>query len=263
MKQTAFQRFGGHAVSRLGLVLVLCLLVSDSALPEARQIAYRLVAEYPHDTKAFTQGLLFHNGLLYESTGIQGQSSLREVDLETGRVRRQRRLPDTYFAEGLALVGEHLIQLTWTSGRAFVYRLDDFSSVRRHDYSGEGWGLAFDGKRLVMSDGSATLRFRDPVSFDVVGTVNVHDGGQPVTRLNELEFVDGAIFANIWGSNRIARIDPRSGAVTGWLDVGGLTQRERAKARVDVVNGIAWDGRRLLITGKYWSTVYALELSRQ
>lgn len=252
--------FADGMVSRIGLALAFFLLTSGQVLPEAQRIGYRVVAEYPHDSNAFTQGLLFHGGFLYESTGLQGQSSLREVELETGSVRRRRNLPDSYFAEGMALVGEHLIQITWTSGKAFVYRLDDFSSVGTHDYSGQGWGLAFDGKRLAMSDGSAVLRFRDPGTFDVTGAVEVHDDGQPVTRLNELEFVDGSIFANIWHSNRIARIDPESGAVTGWLDVGALAQRERAKAHVDVVNGIAWDGRRLLITGKYWSTVYALEL---
>ena len=261
VKRPPLKAFAGLVISRIGLALALFLVTSGHALPEAQGIGYRVVAEYPHDTDAFTQGLLFHRGFLYESTGMQGQSSLREVELETGGVRRQKNLPDSYFAEGMALVGEHLIQLTWTAGQAFVYRLDDFSRVRTHRYSGQGWGLAFDGERLAMSDGSAVLRFRDPDTFDVSGALEVHDDGQPVTRLNELEFVDGSIFANIWHSNRIARIDPESGTVTGWLDVSELTRRERAKANVDVVNGIAWDGRRLLITGKYWSTVYALELS--
>ena len=229
---------------------------------EAPPIAYRIAAEYPHDAAAFTQGLVFAGGALYESTGLRGRSSLRKVDLLTGRVVRQRRLSDRLFAEGLALVGDELYQLTWTSGRAFVLRLEDFSLVREHRYAGEGWGLAYDGKRLVMSDGSATLRFRDPKSFRVLREVVVRDGARAVDALNELEFVEGALFANVWRSDRVARIDPESGAVTGWLDLSAIAAKERGAGAVDVANGIAWDGSRLFVTGKLWRSIYGLVLER-
>ena len=241
--------------------LVACLLLPCFARAgDAPQIDYRIAVEYPHDTAAFTQGLVFDRGALYESTGLRGWSSLRKVDPVTGRVVRQRRLSDRLFAEGLALVGDELIQLTWTAGRAFVVRLKDFSLVREHRYSGEGWGLAYDGTLLVMSDGSATLRFRDPFTFRVERELHVRDGGRAVDALNELEFVEGVLYANIWRSDRVARIDPETGGVTGWLDLSPIAERERASGDAEVANGIAWDGRRLFVTGKRWRSVYGLEL---
>ena len=245
------------------LALAACLLASAAPCADGvPSIEYRIDVEYPHDARAFTQGLLFHRGALYESTGLRGRSSLRKVDPETGRVVRQRRLSDRLFAEGLALVGDELYQLTWTAGRAFVLRLADFSLAREYRYAGEGWGLAWDGSWLVMSDGSATLRFRDPATFRVEREVEVREGTRPVEALNELEFVDGSLYANIWQSDRVARIDPASGVVTGWLDLSPMAARERAAGDADVANGIAWDGRRLYITGKLWRTVYGLELLR-
>ena len=245
------------------LAFAACLLAAGPLrAAEAPPIEYRIAVEYPHDSKAFTQGLVIKSGALYESTGLRGRSSLRKVDPVTGRVVRKRQMSDRLFAEGLALVGDELYQLTWTSGRAFVLRIEDFSLVREHRYEGEGWGLAYDGTRLVMSDGSATLRFRDPATFRLAREVVVRDGARTVDSLNELEFVDGAIFANIWRSDRIARIDPTSGAVTGWLDLAPIAARERSAGKVDVANGIAWDGRRLYVTGKLWRAVYALELVR-
>ena len=228
----------------------------------APPIEYRIVAEYPHDPAAFTQGLVFHRGALYESTGLRGRSSLRKVDLATGRIVRQRRLSARLFGEGLALVDDALYQITWTSGRAFVLRLKDFSLVREHRYEGEGWGLAWDGTSLAMSDGSATLRFRDPLTFRVEREVEVHDGVRAVDALNELEFVENALYANIWRSDRVVRIDPATGRITGWLDLFPIAMRERAAGDVDVANGLAWDGRRLLVTGKLWRTVYGLDLLR-
>ena len=248
-------------IRRIG-ALVVCLLVAVFAHADAPAIDYRVVAELPHDAKAFTQGLVFHRGDFYESTGLRGRSTLRKVDPTTGRVLRQRRLSDRLFAEGLALVGEELYQLTWTSGRAFVLRLKDFSLVREYQYQGHGWGLAYDGALLVMSDGTATLRFRDPHTFRVLREVEVRDGDRAVDRLNELEIVEGALYANIWQSDRIARIDPSSGAVTGWLDLSSIADRERRAGEVEVANGLAWDGARLYATGKYWRTVYVLELLR-
>ena len=243
------------------LALAACLLGSGSLRAGgAPLIEYRVAVEYPHDSQAFTQGLVFAGGAFYESTGLRGRSSLRKVDPATGRVVRQRRLSDRVFAEGLALVRDELYQLTWTSGRALVFRSRDFLHVREHYYAGEGWGLTYDGERLVMSDGSAALRFRDPLTFRVEREVVVREGARTVEALNELEFVDGALFANIWRSDRIARIDPASGAVTGWLDLSPIAERERSAGEVDVANGIAWDGRRLWVTGKLWRSVYGLEL---
>ena len=244
------------------LALLACLLVSMSAPAGAPTIDFRVVAELPHDAGAFTQGLVFDRGDFYESTGQRGRSTLRKVDPATGRVIRQRRLSDRHFAEGLALVGTELYQLTWTSGRAFVLRLKDFAPVREYRYQGRGWGLAYDGERLVMSDGTARLRFRDPRTFRIEREIEVRDGDRAIDRLNELEVVEGALYANIWQTDRVARIDPASGAVTGWLDLSTIADRERSAGDVDVANGLAWDGRRLYATGKYWRTVYVLELLR-
>ena len=249
------------AVEVRPLALAACLLfAAASRAGGAPPIEYRVAVEYPHDPAAFTQGLVYDGGALYESTGLRGRSSLRKVEPTTGRVVRKRPLSDRLFGEGLALVGDELYQLTWTAGRAFVVKLKDFSLVREYRYAGEGWGLAFDGARLVMSDGSATLRFRDPVTFRVEREVEVREGARPVEALNELEFVDGSVYANVWRSDRVARVDPASGAVTGWLDLSPLVARERSAGPADVANGIAWDGRRLFVTGKLWRSVYGLEL---
>ncbi|MBF2760027.1 MAG: glutaminyl-peptide cyclotransferase [Ectothiorhodospiraceae bacterium AqS1] len=243
-------------------------LAAENPLDDIPRIEYRIVDEYPHDRRAFTQGLLFADGFVYESTGLLGRSTLRKVDPAKGRVVRQIRLSNRLFAEGLALVDRSLYQLTWTSGRAFVRDIDNFSLIAEHRYEGEGWGLAWDGRHLVMSDGSASLKFRDPKSFEIVRKLEVRQGGQPVGRLNELEYFDGAIHANIWLSDHVVRIDPADGEVDAWLDLGPLADRERKKAakerdrKVDATNGLAWDAaaRRLHITGKLWSRVYILEL---
>ena len=240
----------------MAYLLVFPVLCAGDAPP----IEYRIAAEYPHDPAAFTQGLVFDRGALYESTGLRGRSSLRKVELTTGRVVRKRPLSDRLFGEGLALVGDELYQLTWTSGRAFVVKRKDFSLVREHRYAGEGWGLAYDGAHLVMSDGSAALRFRDPGTFRVVREVVVRDGDRAIDALNELEFVGGSVYANVWQSERVARIDPASGAVTGWLDLSSIVARERSAGQAGVANGIAWDGHRLFVTGKLWRSVYGLEL---
>lgn len=227
----------------------------------ASNIRYRILKVWPHDPSAFTQGLLLQDGSFYESTGQYGASSLREVEPETGRVLRIHSLGRQYFGEGLALVGDELTQLTWRERTAFVYDRADFSLKRQHTYEGEGWGLVYDGKSLIMSDGSSVLQFRDPVRFNVTRRLRVREGDRPVEDLNELCMIDGMLYANVFQTDRIARINPLSGQVTGWLDLSGLlTPAEAAEA--DVLNGIAWDPEtgRVFVTGKYWPKLFVLTL---
>lgn len=220
------------------------------------------VAHYPHDPDAFTQGLLYFQGDLYESTGLHGHSSLRRVDLDSGRVKHRVNLPHRLFGEGLARVDKRLYQLTWKAGVALVYALPEMRLIGHHDYSGQGWGLAWDGRHLIMSDGSATLRFRDPADFSVERRVRVTHDGEPVTRLNELEYFCGAIWANIRYADVIVRIDPESGVVTGSLDASALRAALPEPSAAGVLNGMAWDPdrRRLVITGKHWPLLFVLRL---
>ncbi len=225
--------------------------------------SYRVVHSFPHDPDAFTQGLLYHDGFLYESTGQHGQSSLRKVELETGAVVQLHQLDDSFFAEGLALFGNRLLQLTWRSNKGFAYRLDSFEPLAEFTYPTEGWGLTYDGELLVMSDGSATLYFRDPFTFAEVSRVAVVAQGRPVSQLNELEWVAGEIFANIWQNDTIARIDPATGQVAGWIDLAGLlSDQDRRSSNAEVLNGIAYDpeSERLFVTGKWWPKLYQIEL---
>jgi glutamine cyclotransferase len=223
----------------------------------------RVVRTFPHDRQAFTQGLIYRDGVLFESTGLYGQSSLREVTLETGEVRRRHDVPRQYFAEGLTDWGGSLVQLTWTTGVAFVYDRATFRETSQFRYTGEGWGLTRTERHLVMSDGSATLRVLDPATFAEVRRVQVRDEHGPVAALNELEMVRGVLFANVWQSERIATIDLESGRLTGWLDLMGLLPASE-RARVDVMNGIAYDekGGRLFVTGKWWPTMFQIEVVR-
>jgi glutamine cyclotransferase len=228
---------------------------SASAPPE--RLAVQIVSVRPHDPEAFTQGLLLHGGSLYESDGNYGRSSLREVDPKTGAVKRRVAVPPEYFAEGLALVDDRLIQLTWKEEKALVYNRADFKPVGEFRYDGEGWGLCWDGARIVMSDGSDRLTFRDPKTFATLSTLNVTRDGKPVPELNELECVDGLVWANVWQTDEILRIDPKDGRVTGVVDASGLlTPEERRKT--DVLNGIAWDpaAKTFLITGKLWPKMF-------
>jgi glutamine cyclotransferase len=221
-----------------------------------------VVRSYPHDKDAFTQGLVFRDGALFESTGLNGRSSLRRVDLTTGRVARRISVDRRYFAEGLAAWGANLVQLTWETGIAFVYDRATFALLRTFSYQGEGWGLSDDGRQLVMSDGSSTLRFLDPATFTVTRRVTVLDGARPIDHLNELEVVEGLVFANVWLTDRIAAIDPADGRVVGWLDLKGLAP---AGATGDaVLNGIAYDagGKRLFVTGKLWPKLFEIRVHR-
>ena len=225
---------------------------------------YRTIHTFPHDPQAFTQGLIFLGGELYESTGLNGQSTLRRDDLATGRTLQEKQVPAQFFAEGLTDWGNTLIQLTWQSHVAFVYDRTSFQLLRTLHYSGEGWGLTHDGKQLILSDGSATLRFLDPETFELKRTIAVADHGKPVDQLNELEYVHGEIYANVWMSNRIARISPATGAVLGWIDLTGLLPVIEQSSRDAVLNGIAYDPKqdRLFVTGKLWPKLFEIHVVR-
>jgi len=220
---------------------------------------FRIVNTYPHDRGAFTQGLVYEDGFLYEGTGLRGQSTLRKVDLTSGEVIQSLELEPELFGEGIALLDERIVQLTLTSGIGIVYDQQSFSKLNEFSYTPEGWGLTYDGNQLIMSDGSAGLRFLDPISLQVTARVTVTDGDLPVQRLNELEYVEGEIYANVWQTDLIVRISPDTGEVLGWIDLAGL--REDGPP-AGVLNGIAYDseGRRLFVTGKNWPELFEIEL---
>jgi glutaminyl-peptide cyclotransferase len=221
------------------------------------RLRVEVVAEHPHDPQAFTQGLVVDGDRFYESTGDYGYSDVREVEIESGEVVREEPLPPSLFGEGLAQVDDRLIQLTWREHVARVYDRETLTMVDEFDYEGEGWGLCYDGERLVMSDGSATLTFRDPDTFDEIGSVDVTADGEPVGRLNELECVDGQVYANVYTANDILVIDPEGGEVTASIDASGLLTPDEA-AEADVLNGIAHagDGDTFFLTGKHWPTMF-------
>jgi len=224
--------------------------------------SFNVVATYPHDDTAFTQGLVYHEGLLYEGTGRYGRSSLRISDLSTGIVIEEVNLPAEFFGEGIAVVGDHVYQVTWEEGTGFVYSADDLSETRSFSYSGEGWGLTYDGANLILSNGSSTLSFLNPETFQVVRTVDVAYDDAPVLNLNELEYVDGVVYANIWQTNQIVMVDPDDGAVIGWIDLEGIEEHLDSTDGIDVLNGIAYnyDTGRFLVTGKLWPNVFEIEL---
>jgi glutamine cyclotransferase len=225
---------------------------------------YTISAAYPHDRDAFTQGLQFEGGILYEGTGLNGRSSIRKVQLETGTVLQRRDIPQEYFGEGITIFKAQLYQLTWQSGVALSYDANTFSPSKTFKYRGEGWGLTHDGTSLIMSDGTDTLRFLDPATFAERRRLRVTADGIPVPRLNELEFVKGEVFANVWTTDYVARIDPVTGKVTGWINLAGLlTPHERSSA--DVLNGIAYDAARdrLFVTGKLWPRLFEIHLKPQ
>ena len=225
----------------------------------------RILKRYPHDPCAFTQGLIFANGFLYESTGLNGKSSVRQVELETGRVLKKYDLPFQYFGEGLTLWHGSLIQLTWTSGKGFVYNLKSFAVVREFSYSGEGWGLTYDGKSLVMSNGSEELIFLNPATLVRQRSLRVMDIGEPVRLLNELEYIKGKIFANIWQEDFIAMISPKTGEVTGWIDMSALRGELPPASSAEALNGIAFDAEkdRIFVTGKLWPLLFEIEVIKQ
>lgn len=232
------------------------------ASAEAPVYSYRVVRAYPHDPNAFTQGLIYLNGFLYEGTGLNGRSTLRKVKLETGQVLQEKRIEEQYFGEGITDWGGELVQLTWQTGVGFVWDRGTFTLKKKFSYAGEGWGLTHDATRLILSDGSPVLRFLDPVTLAEKGRLVVLDGRRPVANINELEMVKGEIWANIWQTERIARISPQTGQVLGWIDMRGLLRPEEMRD-IDVMNGIAYDakGDRLFVTGKLWPKLFEVKIT--
>ena len=223
----------------------------------------RVVKSFPHDFNAFTQGLEIEGEKLYESTGREGFSSVRHVDLQTGEVTLKHDLPDACFGEGLTIMGDQIYQITYKNRICFVYEKDTLKKTKQFNYSGEGWGLANDGKHLFMTDKTSTISIRDPETFDVIRTLRVKDGRKSIVELNELEYFDGHIWANIWRQDKIAKIDPESGAVVAWLDCSRIfPAKNRDNPQEDVLNGIArdTDSGRLFITGKMWPKLYEIEI---
>jgi glutamine cyclotransferase len=226
------------------------------------QYGYQVVRVYPHDRNAFTQGLEFRAGFLYEGTGLNGHSTLRKVKLETGEVAQQISLSPEYFGEGITVINQQIIELTWRAQTGFVYEQNSFRRLRSFNYSGEGWGLANDGAQIYMSDGTPQIRVWDPVTLQEKRRFTVRDAGAPVTYLNELEWVRGELYANVWQTDRIVRISPADGRVLGWVDLAGLLTDADRSERVDVLNGIAYDvlSDRLFVTGKLWPKLFEIKL---
>jgi glutamine cyclotransferase len=239
----------------------LCLWCAATAQAQMTQ-GYQVIHTYPHDTQAFTQGLIYIDGHLYESTGMVGRSSLRMEDVETGSILKFQDVPSPVFAEGLTDWGSTLIQLTWKNDEVLFYDRASFRLLRTVPHTGEGWGLTHDSKSLILSDGSATLHFLDPTTLREVRSITVKSHGKPVKQLNELEYIHGQIYANIWYEDRIARIDPATGKVVSWLDLGGLLPASARSGSGAVLNGIAYDAEhdRLFVTGKLWPKIFEIKL---
>ena len=257
-------------------VVIVCLVLFGSnrsskeepktVEPDARaqRISYEVVNSYPHDPTSFTQGLLWHDGGFYESTGQYGQSKLRRLEFPSGKVLKEVRLSPELFGEGLALVDSRLIQLTWQSQRGFVYDLNTFKLEREFSYSTEGWGLTYDGKNLILSDGSSDLFYFDPQTFKTTRKLPVRMNGQPVTELNELEFIEGEIWSNVWQQDLILQIDPSSGMVRSFLDLKGILAPSDKTGGENVLNGIAYDEerKRIFVTGKLWPRIFEIKIRR-
>jgi glutamine cyclotransferase len=227
---------------------------------------YEVVRSWPHDTRAFTQGLVFYQGALYESTGQNGASTLRQVELQTGKVLRKVDVDERYFAEGMTISQGKIFQLTWTGHKGFIYDLKGFEHLGEFAYEGEGWGLTSDDfGHLIMSDGTNRIRFLDSSNFRLMRAINVYDGGLPLMEINELEYIKGEIFANVWKTDRIVRIDPQNGRILGWIDLAGLRPHEVESNGEDVLNGIAYDEKddRLFVTGKRWPTIFEIRLKKK
>jgi len=254
-------------VSNLILLSLFCMgccsnLGSSIDMNAIPVYTYQILNTYPHDQSAFTEGLVFEDGVLYEGTGLYKYSNLRRVELETGKILQIRELSNQYFGEGITIYGNKIIQLTWKSHLGFVYDKYNFKLLQEFNYPTEGWGITYDGDFLIMSDGTSTLHFLDPETFEEMSQIEVYENDIPVTKINELEYVQGEIFANIWLTERIARINPLTGQVIGWIDLKGILSPEDYSEKVDVLNGIAYDAKsnRLWVTGKFWPKLFEIEL---
>lgn len=246
---------------RLVLAASLALALPACAAPAPVQ-GYEVVRTFPHDRGAFTQGLFMRDGVLYESTGLNGRSSVRRVSLETGAVEQKADLDPKYFGEGAVDWDDKIVQLTWTHGLGFVRDRSTFAVTSTFSYAGEGWGLTRDDRRIIMSDGTAELRFLDPKTLKETGRVKVTEDGRPIDQLNELEFIKGEVWANVWQTDQIVRIDPKTGKVVGRLDLSGLLTPQEAR-RADVLNGIAYDAKadRIFVTGKLWPWMFEIKVA--
>ena len=244
------------------LVIFVLLFLDSSSLDTSRGYTYKIINSYPHDRQAFTQGLVYEDGVLYEGTGRNGYSELRKGELQTGKVLQTYELSEEFFGEGITVYGDKIIQLTYLSNVGFVYKKETFELIRKFNYSTPGWGITNDGKYLIMSDGTQKLYFLDPETFRQVRHIEVYDRGVSVWGLNELEYVKGQIYANVWPTERIARISPKTGRVIGWIDMRGLLTKQDYRMEVDVFNGIAYDRKkdRLFVTGKFWPKLFEIKL---
>ena len=248
--------FTALLISSVPIIIILNKEPSNNA---TLQYTYEIMNTYPHDASSFTEGLVFDNGFLYESTGIYGSSTLRRVQLETGQILLVHALQNQFFGEGITILDNRIVQLTWQSHVGFVYDKNTFDVLQEFNYSTEGWGITTDGSRLIMSDGTANLYFLNPLTFERIGQVQVHDSG-PVTNLNELEYVNGKVYANVWKTQTIAIINPEDGQVQGWIDLTGLPGAKNGNPE-SVLNGIAYDSKqdRLFVTGKMWPWLYEIK----
>jgi glutamine cyclotransferase len=269
----AARRISGVLVVLVSFATLDCQTTSTASLANKENAGkatvaiygYEVIHVFPHDPGSYTQGLIFNNGKLIESTGQVGHSSLRQVELETGKVLQKVDVPEPYFAEGMTLLKGKIYQLTWQHQLGFIYDASTFEKIGKFNYQGEGWGLANDGQSLILSDGSNRIRFLDPENFQIRKTIAVRDGGTAVTEINELEYIQGEIYANIWHADRIARIDPQTGRVVGWIDLSGLLPRGEVHDEEAVLNGIAYDetGGSLFVTGKLWPKLFEIRLVRK
>ena len=241
---------------------VLCLDAEVESATHTPVYTFKILKTFPHDPNAFTQGLTYWNGFLYEGTGLRGRSSIRKIRLKNGDVLQRTDLPPEFFGEGITILNNKIIQLSWQEHTGFVYDVKDFRLLNRFSYTGEGWGLTDDGHDLYMSDGTDEIRVLDGTSFSEKRRIKVHDGGERINQLNELEFVEGELFANIWQTDRIARISPKTGKVTGWIELKGLLSPMYKLESSAVLNGIAYDkkGKRLFVTGKLWPSIFEIKL---
>lgn len=257
------------SLAAIAAIAILLPAITGNGLPASsiqkwpRGLTYEVIHRYPHDPEAFTQGLIYLDGFLYESTGLYGKSSLRKLEITTGKVLQKKSIAPGYFAEGLTEWKQKLLQLTWQEQTGFIYAADTFDQIGKFAYSTEGWGLTHDGSAFIMSDGTQTLYFLDPNTFQVTRRISASDRGAPVSRLNELEYIRGEIFANIWMTDQIVRIDPATGNVLGWIDLAGLYPKRDRTPSADVMNGIAYDAGkdRIFITGKQWPFLYEIKLA--